>query len=234
MTTDMTTAPPDTAPVPVTSPRRLTKGERVALKAIDIAAALPGKWTIGRGRHDGEVADLRCLNTGLSIGFYVVEQRACAYTLGPGEVPTELLGDFVWQAGGEKNPSPDFAVGTPATEVAAFIHEQLIPYFSERLARAQTAKRERSEARAREYAARTRLVAQLKSVFPTATDRNPRWPEWVRIHYLGFDDLMQINLTMPIDDAVAFVPRLAQAMEETEARNAADRTHGNLAAELRR
>lgn len=195
---------------PRTTRPRITKEDRVALDAIHIATALPGNWTVGRGRHPDEVADLRCLNTGIRIGLQPWQHRAWGYHLVPGDVPRDLNAFFVWPREYQRNPDPGFAVGAPATEVATYIHEHLIPRYHQALARAETTKRERAATRAREQAARDQIAAQLERAFPPVA--NERSPQHVRIHYLGYDDLMRIQLTMPIDDAIARAPALAHAL----------------------
>lgn len=191
---------------------RITKDDRVALDAIHIATALPGNWTVGRGRHPGEVADLRCLHTGLRIGLHPWERRAWGYQLVPGDVPRDLHAFFAWPREYEQDAHPGFAVGTPATEVATYIHEHLIPRYHQALARAETTKCERAETRAREQAARDYIAAQLERAFLLTADQVERRPEHVRIYYLGYGDLMRIQLTMPIDDAIARAPALAHTL----------------------
>lgn len=203
-----TTTTPDLADTTPSAPPRMTKHERVALDAIHIAAALPGRWTLGRGRNRWEVADFLCLETAIQIGVLPWERRAWGYHLIPGEVPRWLRDVFVWP--GEHDPG--FAVGTPAAEVAAYIHDTLIPRYHRALAQAETAHRERAETRARERAARDQIAEQLQRGFPPEPDHDPRWPERARIYYLGFDDLIRIQLTMPVDDAIARAPALARAL----------------------
>ncbi|MFI5593671.1 hypothetical protein ACIA5G_52215 [Amycolatopsis sp. NPDC051758] len=219
---------PDTT-TPAASTPRLTKHDRVALEAIQIAAALPGKWTVGRGRDSGEVADLLCLSTGFSIGLAVWQQRAWGYHLIPGEVPRELLDVWVWQERGEEDPFSGFAVGTPAAEVASYIHQHLIPTFHKLLTRARTIKRERIDARERQRVVREQVATQLQARFPGETGRDRKWPERVSVYYLGFDDLMRIELTMPINDAIACAPRIAQALAQSPDA-AADSTPAGLQA----
>ncbi|TKG60944.1 hypothetical protein [Prauserella endophytica] len=208
-----TTTPETTHATTPSVPPRMTKHDRVALDAIHIAAALPGRWTLGRGRNRYEVADLLCLDTGTRIGVLPWERRAWGYDLVPGEVPRWLRDVFVWPREHDPDAHPGFAVGTPAAEVAAYIHDTLLPRYHRALAQAETAKRERDATRARERAARDQIAEQLQRGFPPEPDHDPRWPERVQIYYLGFDDLMRIQLTMPVDDAIARAPALARALD---------------------
>ncbi|WP_414944872.1 hypothetical protein [Amycolatopsis sp. cmx-11-32] len=211
MTPNPSITAPDTALAVAPAPR-VTKYDRVALDAIHVATALPGKWTVGRGRNPDEAADVLCLTTGVRIGFRPRRgPGAWRYDLVPGDVPRDLQDVFVWQHR-DAEPSPrSFAVGTPATEVATHIHKHLIPAFHQRLARARIARRERDETHARQHEARRQIADQLESLISPATGDTPRFPRPVRIYCLS-DDLMSIDLTMPIDDAIARAPALAQAL----------------------
>lgn len=195
-----------TTPTSMTDkPPRITKEDRVALAAIEVATALPGKWTVGRGHYDrDQVADVLCLATGIRVGFLPVQEPgAWRYQLVPGDVPHDLRDAFMAYFPDEF-PVAVFAVGTPATEVATHIQQQLIPAFHQWIDRARLAQRERAEINARLYEARRQITAQLEGAFPPAC-------EPVRIYYMG-DDRMSITLTIPIDDAIARVPALAQAL----------------------
>ncbi|MGW4826288.1 hypothetical protein ACWEOG_01810 [Amycolatopsis japonica] len=196
----MTTTTDETAD----KPARISKEDRVALAAVDVATALPGKWTVGRGRARDQVADVECLATGVSVGFQPVPgPGAWRYWLVPGDVPRELADAWLWY---RKDPLPvaTFAVGAPATEVATDIHQRLIPAFHQWLDRAWTARREHLEAQTRKYEAERAIADQLQSAFPQA-------PEPARI-YFGSGDLVSITLTMAFDDALARIPALAQAL----------------------
>ncbi|MFE0025473.1 hypothetical protein [Amycolatopsis sp. NPDC059021] len=214
MATKTTSTTPEIAQdsEPDAAPPRITKYDRVALDAIHIAAALPGRWTLGRGRDAGEVADLLCLDTGIRIGVRPWDRRAWGYHLVPGEIPRWLWDVFPWPGEHDPDAHPGFAVGTPAAEVATYIHDTLIPRYHRALAQAETAKRERDETRARERAARNQIAAQLQRGFPPASDHDPHWPERVQVYYLGIHDLMRIQLTMPVDHAIARAPALARAL----------------------
>ncbi|ANN21127.1 hypothetical protein SD37_39775 [Amycolatopsis orientalis] len=196
----MTTTAVETAD----KPARISKEDRVALAAIDVATALPGKWTVGRGRDRDQVADVVCLATGVSVGFQPVPgPGAWCYQLVPGDLPRELDDVFLWH---RRDPFPvvRFAVGAPAAEVATHIHQRLIPAFHQWLDRAQTARRERLQAQTRQYKAQREIADKLESAFPQA-------PEPARIYFLR-DDRMSITLTMSVDDALARIPALAQAL----------------------
>ncbi|MEV6905995.1 hypothetical protein [Amycolatopsis sp. NPDC051071] len=197
---------------PTEKPARISKNDRVALAAIDVANALPGKWTVGRGRDRDEVADIVCLATGVRIGFQpVAGQGAWHYQLIPGDLPRELRDVFLWYRRDEF-PVATYAVATPATEVATHIHQRLIPAFHQWLDRAQTAHRERLENQTRQHEAQREVAEQLEKAFPQA-------PEPVRIYFLR-GDLMSITLTMPTDDALTRIPALAQALRADDATTA--------------
>ncbi|MFE6611553.1 hypothetical protein [Amycolatopsis sp. NPDC057786] len=196
----MTTTAVETAD----KPARISKEDRVALAAIGVATALPGKWTVGRGRARDQVADVVCLATGVSVGFKPVPgPGAWRYRLVPGDVPRELADPWLWY---RRDPLPfaTFAVGTPATEVATHIHQRLIPAFHQWLDRAQTARRERLKTQARQYKARRKIADQLESAFLQT-------PAPAHISYIR-GDLVSITLTIPIDDALTRIPALAQAL----------------------
>ncbi|UUV28582.1 hypothetical protein NQK81_27805 [Amycolatopsis roodepoortensis] len=201
-----------TAAATADKPARISKEDRVALAAIDVATALPGKWTVGRGRTRDQVADIVCLATGVSVGFRPVPGPGVwRYRLIPGDFPRELHDVFRWYRR-DKLPVATFAVSTSATEVATHIHQRLIPAFQQWLGRAQTALRDRLETQARQYDARRQIATQLEKAFPQA-------PEPARIYYVA-DDRMSITLTMPIDDALARIPVLAQALSADSATTA--------------
>ncbi|MFI7122667.1 hypothetical protein [Amycolatopsis sp. NPDC049868] len=208
----MTTIAVATADKPV----RISKEDRVALAAIDVATALPGKWTVGRGRDRDQVADVVCLATGVSVGFKPVPgPGAWRYRLVPGDLPRELDDAWLWY---RRDPFPvaTFAVGAPATEVAAHIHQRLIPAFHQWLDRAQTALRERLQAQTRQCKAQREIADQLESAFPQA-------PQPARIYFMS-GDLVSITLTMAVDDALTRIPALAQALRAEDATTAAPST----------
>ncbi|WP_215545015.1 hypothetical protein [Amycolatopsis sp. CA-230715] len=186
--------------------RRITKYDRIALDPIHVAAALAGRWTLGRGRASGDVADLLCLDTGIRIGFRAWDRRAWGYHLIPGEIPRPLWGMFVWKH------DQGFAVGTPAVEVATYIDDTLIPRYHQALADAETAKRERDDALARSRAARDHLAEQLEHGFPAQSDHDRLRPKRVRIDYVVLKDFMRIQLTLPVEEAIARAPALARAL----------------------
>ncbi|WP_410647997.1 hypothetical protein [Amycolatopsis sp. cmx-4-54] len=193
-------------------PARISKNDRVALAAIDVATALPGKWTVGRGRGRNQVADVVCLATGVRVGFEPVPgPGAWHYRLVPGDLPRELDDVFLWYC---RDPFPDatFAVGAPAAEIATDIHQRLIPAFHQWLDRAQTARRERLHAQTRLYKAQRAIADQLEKAFPQA-------PQPARIYFLS-GDLVSITLTMAVDDALARIPALAQALRPDDATTA--------------
>ncbi|OXM44497.1 hypothetical protein [Amycolatopsis alba] len=186
-------------------PARISKDDRVALAAIDVATALPGKWTVGRGRDRDQVADVVCLATGDRVGFEPVPgPGAWRYRLVPGDLPRELDDVFLWHR--DPFPAATFAVGAPAAEVATDIHQRLIPAFRQWLDRAQTARRERAKTQARLYKAQREIADQLEKAFPQA-------PQPARIYFIS-DDLVSITLTMAADDALARIPVLAQALRD--------------------
>ncbi|WP_410658349.1 hypothetical protein [Amycolatopsis sp. lyj-112] len=202
------TTPPTS---PTETPARITKDDRIALAAIDVANALPGKWTVGRGRNRDEAADVLCLATGTVIRFLPVQEPgAWRYRLVPGDLPPELRDVFLWYRRDEV-PVATFAVGTPATEVATHIHQQLIPAFHQWVDRARKAQRERAEAHARQHEAYRQIAEQLESTFPSVCEP---------VHIYVNADSVHISLTMPIDAALARVPALAQALRADDATTA--------------
>ncbi|MFD5089869.1 hypothetical protein ACFWMR_04670 [Amycolatopsis thailandensis] len=194
-------------------PARISKGDRVALAAIDVAIALPGKWTVGRGRGLNEVADVACLATGVRVGFEPVSGPGeWRYRLVPGDLPRELDDVFLWYRRDDPFPVATFAVGAPAAEVATDIHKRLIPAFHQWLDRAQTARRERLQIQTRLHKAQRAIADQLEKAFPQA-------PRPARIFFMS-DDLVSITLTMDVDDALARIPTLAHALRADDATTA--------------
>ncbi len=204
----MTTTPTS----PTDKPARIFKNDRIALVAIEIATALPGHWTVGRGYGDDEVADVRCLSTGTRLGFHPLQEPgAWRYTLVPGPMPDDLRDAFTWPYYDEC-PVATFAVGAPATEVAIHIQQKLIPALHQWIDRARATRRERTEAQRRVHEVRKQIATQLESEFP---------PEFepVSIYHLD-DNHVSIRLTMPVDNALARIPVLAQALRADDATTA--------------
>ncbi|MBB5856422.1 hypothetical protein ACFQ05_26445 [Amycolatopsis umgeniensis] len=204
----MTTTPTS----PIDKPARIFKNDRIALAAIEIATALPGHWTVGRGRGDNEVADVRCLSTGIGLGFHPVQEPgAWRYTLVPGPVPYDIRDVFTWQYSDEY-PAATFTVGAPATEVATHIQQKLIPALHQWIDHARATQRERTEAQRRVHEARKQITTQLESEFP---------PEFepVSVYHLD-DDHVSLRLTMSVDDALTRIPALAQALRADDATTA--------------
>ncbi|GAA1020460.1 MULTISPECIES: hypothetical protein [Amycolatopsis] len=196
-------------------PPRLTKHDRVALGAIRIAAALPGRWTVGRGRTSDQVADLLCLDTGFRIGLVPWDRRAWGYHLVPGPVPPRLREVFMWPwpHGPGEDDYPGFAVRTPAAEVAAYIHDVFVPAYRQALARAETDRPVRDQAHARGQAARDRVATQLlDEITSVCRSEKPRRVKPVAVRYWRHSDLIEIQLTLPVDDAIARAPALARAL----------------------
>ncbi|MEU3622549.1 hypothetical protein BS329_03650 [Amycolatopsis coloradensis] len=197
---------------PIDEPARVFKKDRVALAAIEVATALPGHWTVGRGRDFDEVADILCLATGIHLGFLAVQEPGSwRYTLVPGPVPADLREAFTWR-NDDEYPTATFTVGTPATEVATRIQQRLLPAFRQWIDHARATRRERDKARERAREARDRITAQLEGQFLLACGS-------VAVYYRG-DDRMSISLTMPVDDALARIPALAQALRADDATTA--------------
>ncbi|MEV8609519.1 hypothetical protein AB0383_16570 [Amycolatopsis sp. NPDC051373] len=196
---------------PSTPPPRITKNDRVALVAIHIAAALPGNWTVGRGRDEWEVADLLCLSSGIRIGLHPWDERAWGYYLVP-DVPPRFHGAFRWPTHEfEEGFHPGFAVGAAPAEVATYIHEQLVPQLDQGLARAVAAEREREQKRA----ACEEVAVQLRRDLTAALGSEG---QLVRVTYLPritcppSRDEMTIVLTMPVDEAIGRAPALGRAL----------------------
>lgn len=207
-------SPRDTAQTP---PPRLTKHDRVALSAVRIAAALPGNWTVGRGRTPHDAADLLCLDTGFRIGLQPWDRRAWGYHLVPDQVPPHLRDVFVWpwpHKHGE-DECPGFAVRTPAAKVAAYIHDVFVPAYRQALARAAIDLRERDRAYARGQAARDRIRTQLfEQITSVCRREEPDRVVPVSVGYRPFSDRIQIELILPVDEAIARAPALARALGE--------------------
>ncbi|MFC3450777.1 hypothetical protein [Amycolatopsis speibonae] len=205
----MTTTPTP----PIDESARVFKKDRVALAAIEVATALPGHWTVGRGRDFGEVADVLCLATGIHLGFLAVQEPgAWRYTLVPGPVPSDLREAFTWR-NAEEYPTATFTVGTPAIEVATHIQQQLLPAFHLWIDHARAALRKRDKAHERLRKARHQIAAQLHSEFPSPACGSSA------IYYMD-DGRIRITLIMPVDDALARIPALAQALRADDATTA--------------
>ncbi|MBN6034147.1 hypothetical protein [Amycolatopsis sp. 195334CR] len=206
------TTPPGHTATSSAPPPRITKFDRVALAAVHIATALPGQWTIGRGCGPDDAADIECLSTGARIALCPWGHRTWGFRLVPCAVPRELVNHFVWPREDDKNAHPGFAVGTPAAEVATYIHEDFLPRYHHALARAEAAKRECDQAEARRRVARAQVAERLHREFSATASERARCQQPVTVHYQAADDLVRIDLVMPLDDAIACTPALARAL----------------------
>ncbi|SFO04950.1 hypothetical protein SAMN05421854_101433 [Amycolatopsis rubida] len=129
-----------------------------------------------------------------------------------------------WPHGPGKDDCPGFAVRTPAAEVAAYIHDVFVPAYRQALARAEIDLRERDEAharrqvalakaRARGQAVRDELATQLlHAIAPTSRCEERGRGKPVSVSYLPYNDVLRIELTLPVDDAIARAPALARAL----------------------
>ncbi|MFE5565041.1 hypothetical protein ACFQ68_08620 [Amycolatopsis japonica] len=197
---------------PTDEPSRIYKKDRVRLAAIDIATALPGHWTVGRGSNFSEVADVVCVATGIRLGFIAVtEPGPWRYTLIPGPTPDDLQDAFMFSRS-DGYPTASFTVGTPVSEVVTHIQQRLIPAFHQWIDDTLAAQHERDKAHYRVREARRQIIEQLEGELRPACGS-------VAIDYAG-DDRMRITLTMPVDDAIARIPVLAQALRADDATTA--------------